>query len=97
MRRAVRDADQASLIALKALAYIAEDEERLSRFLVLTGVEADYVPTAMESPEFQAAVLEYLMTDEPTLLAFCAVEQIEPETPAAALNILTGPAGESDR
>ena len=96
MRRAVLDADQASLIALKALAYIAEDEERLSRFLLLTGVEADYVPSAMESPEFQAAVLEYLLADEPTLLAFCAAVQIEPEAPAAALNILAGSAGGSD-
>ena len=96
MRRAIPDANQASLIALKALAYIAEDEVRLSRFLVLTGVEADYVPSAIEHPEFQGAVLEYLMSDEPTLLAFCAAEQIEPEAPAAALHALAGPTGESD-
>ena len=96
MRRAALDADQASLIALKALAYIAAEEERLSRFLLLTGVEADYVPSAMESPEFQAAVLEYLMADEPTMLAFCSAEQIEPEQPAAALRVLAGSISEID-
>ena len=94
MRKPAIGPEEATLIALKALAYIAQDENRLSRFLALTGVEADYVPSAASSPEFQAAVLEYLMTDETTLMAFCATEGIEAELPGRALRLLAGPATE---
>ena len=94
MRKAALHPDEASLIALKALAYIAQDDDRLSRFLALTGVEADYVPSAASSPEFQAAVLEYLMTDETTLVAFCVTEEIEADAPGQALRLLAGPTAE---
>jgi Protein of unknown function (DUF3572) len=94
VRKTAISPDEASLIALKALAYIARDEDRLSRFLALTGVEADYVPSAASSPEFQSAVLDYLMTDEATLVDFCATEGIEAEAPGQALRLLAGPASE---
>ena len=80
--------DRAASISLKVLAFLADDGHRLQRFLNLTGIAPDVLATLAPRTQFQAAVLEYLPTDEPLLLEFCQTEQLDPTLPVRALGIL---------
>ena len=75
-------------IAAQGLAFLAEDPARLSRFLAVTGLAPDQIRAQVEAPEFLAAVLEHLVSDESLLLVFAANTSIAPETVAPALALL---------
>ena len=83
------DIDRAATISLRVLAFLAEDGGRLQRFLNLTGIEPGALATLATEPHLHAALLEYLLADEPLLLEFCSKEAIDPSQPARALRILT--------
>ena len=59
-----RSSKQAAAFAtdagIAALAFLAEDEERLSRFLALSGLGPHNLREAAAQPTFLGAVLEYL-------------------------------------
>jgi hypothetical protein len=78
----------ASDIAVRALTFVTEDENRLSRFLDITG----WTPATLSSPNTQSAilvsVLEYLMSEEDILLTFAANSRIEPGDIAKAHSAL---------
>ena len=82
--------ERAEIVALRALAFIAEDEKRLSGLLSLTGLGFDDLKAAGHSPETLAGVLDYLLQDEHTLLEFCETSEIAPEEPARARMALPG-------
>jgi hypothetical protein len=82
--------DDAEAIALQALAYLADDPQRLSRFLALTGSDLGELRETAKMAEFQASMLEYMMGDESLLLAFCQEAGIDPATIAPAHALLSG-------
>ncbi len=71
-------------LAIAALLFIAAETETLSRFLELTGIDPSDVRAAAQDKRFLLAVLDFLMADEPLLLAFAASEGLKPETVVAA-------------
>ena len=75
---------QAELIAIKGLQYLAGDEEQLGRFLALSGCNPEDLRKNASEPAFMAGILEYYLGNEPTLLAFCAAHAIAPESIQAA-------------
>jgi hypothetical protein len=76
--------EAAELIAIKALGFLASDPERLERFLNLTGLSPANVRAAAADPAFLAAVLDHVLADERTLLAFAAAEGLDPAQVGAA-------------
>jgi hypothetical protein len=76
--------DSARSLAISALAFIAADSERLSRFLKLTGLGPDNLRTAAADPAFLGSVLEYLVADEELLVGFAADAGLKPEAVARA-------------
>jgi hypothetical protein len=84
--------DSAQSLAVGALAFIAADSERLSRFLSLTGLGPDNLRTAAADPAFLGSVLDYLVADEALLVEFAADAGLKPEAVARAHAILRGPA-----
>jgi hypothetical protein len=80
--------DEASAIALKALAFLAADGSYLQRFLALSGVSPAALAAQARNPAFQAGVLEHLLADEAMLLEFCANEAMRPDLPRRALTVL---------
>jgi hypothetical protein len=80
--------EDAQAVALKALAFIAGDEELLSRFVALTGCGADDIRQRIGDPAFLGGVLDFLLADEPTVLAFVDATEFAPETPMAARQLL---------
>jgi len=78
-------------LAVSGLAFIANDSDRLSRFLNLTGLGPHNLRTAAADPAFLDSVLDYLVADEQLLLAFAADAGLKPEAIARAHAALRGP------
>lgn len=82
--------DRAETIALQALAFLAGDEQALDGFLRLTGMGLPDIRAAAANPDMLAGVLDYLLQDEPMLLAFCDTAEIRPDEPGRARAYLPG-------
>ena len=83
--------DSAQSLAVSALAFIATDSDRLSRFLSLTGLGPDNLRKAAANPAFLGSVLDYLIADEALLVEFAADASLKPEAVARAHAVLRGP------
>ena len=68
----------AEALAIAALGWLAADEERLDRFLALSGLTPQTLRRAAAAPDFLASVLDHILAHEPTLLAFAADEKRDP-------------------
>jgi uncharacterized protein DUF3572 len=80
----------ASTLAIAALSFIAEDPERLGRFLALTGIGPESLRAAAREPGFLLGVLDHVAGDEALLLAFSDSASVDPEDIARARNVLAG-------
>lgn len=80
--------EEAEVISLKALAFLANDGERLGRFLALSGIDPADIRAAARNPQFLAGVLNHLLQDESLLLTFTADEDLDPRLPGLAAEIL---------
>jgi hypothetical protein len=77
-------------LALQALAFLAEDDERLTRFLGLTGIELAALRGLATDRAGLGAVLDYLLNWEPLLLEFAEAQQRAPESILRARQDLPG-------
>jgi hypothetical protein len=82
--------EDAGPLALRALAFLAQDLERIERFLGLTGLDPRDVRALAGEPGFQLALLDHLAGDESLLLAFAEQEGIAPEAIGRARRALGG-------
>ena len=82
----------AESIAIEVLTFLAADPLRLDRFLALSGLGRDNLRAAAREPQFLAAILDHLASDERLLLAFAASTGHAPATIAKARDILSPPA-----
>ena len=73
------------------LGWIAGDETLMRRFLDLSGLTVDNLRAASLEPGFQAGVLGFLMSHEPTLMAYCDARGVAPEHVAACWHRLEHP------
>lgn len=80
---------EAEEIALGALGVLAADEERLWRFLDLTGLAPDTLRAAAARPGFAAAVMDHVAADEALLLSVAAALGTSPERVARAQAVLS--------
>ncbi|PLX36829.1 MAG: DUF3572 domain-containing protein [Hyphomicrobiales bacterium] len=87
---------EAERIAVEGLQFIANDMELLGKFLALSGLGPHSLRDAAADPGFLAGVLEFLMADETTLLAFLETQRIRPTMIAAAHFRLAGDAPAHD-
>jgi hypothetical protein len=82
------------MLAISALAHIAGDQERLERFLAVTGLDPALLREEAGKPGFAAGVLDYVCGDEALLVGFAADQGLSPEAVAGAWKLLSGPSGE---
>lgn len=94
-RRPKVTVEEAEIIALKALTFLASDESRLRRFLDLTGLSAGELKATASEASTLSAVLDHLARDESLLLVFAAEASIEPEKVGPALDALSSMAERS--
>lgn len=82
--------EDAELVALQALTYLAGDEARLGRFLSLTGLSPHDLHARANTLEIQVATLGHLMGNESELLVFSSQSHVSPQDVVAAHNSLSG-------
>jgi hypothetical protein len=80
--------ESAEMLAIQALNFLAEDPERLGRFLAITGLEAQSLRDAAHEPNFLLGVLDHLAGDERLLTEFAAQHELTPETVTRARDML---------
>ncbi|OAI23110.1 hypothetical protein A1351_19885 [Methylosinus sp. R-45379] len=90
-RAAAPSKSDARSIALRSLVFLAADDDRMGRFLALTGVDPGDIRALMGEEGFQIALLAHICGDEPLLIDFASGENISPESVVAALAALSGP------
>lgn len=82
--------DQAELLALRALGFLAGDDELWPMFLSASGASSENMKTAAQNPVFLAGVLDFLTQSDGWVLAFCAAADLPPDAPLAARRALPG-------
>ena len=82
------DLDAAEAIGLQGLGFLAADDDRIAKFLGLTGILPNDLIARAKTPEMLLAVLEYLAQDELLLLEFAAEAEIQPEIAGEAIRLL---------
>jgi hypothetical protein len=86
--------DSAQELAIAALVYLAADPDKVRSFAEASGLSAENLRAAAESPDFLAAVLDYVLSDESLLLTFAANCGIEPADIPRARAVLSPRADE---
>src|SRR5580704_8081882 len=84
----------AEALAVQALTFLANEPERLGRFLAETGISPQAIRAAAQETSFLAGVLGYVLGDEALLVAFAGEAGISPPEVARAHAALAGPAWE---
>jgi hypothetical protein len=88
--RGKNEREAAEMMAVQALNWLAQDPERLARFLALTGIGPAEIRSAAAEPGFLAGVLEYLAADEALLTGFAAEHGHKPQAVDSARLALGG-------
>ena len=84
------DAQQATLLAIKALGYVAADSERFGKFLAESGFGAEALREAAGDPDLLAGVLDFVLSEDAMVLELCQLLDLPPEAPARARANLPG-------
>jgi hypothetical protein len=80
----------AEQLAIAALGFIADEPERLGRFLAMTGLGPGSLRNAAREPHFLAGVLDHVAADETLLVAFAARHEVDPDAVMRARDELGG-------
>ncbi|MBB6124942.1 DUF3572 domain-containing protein [Sphingobium subterraneum] len=90
-RDSIGNASDPHLVALLALGWLCQDEDRAERLLAITGLEPGTLRETAGLPDTQAAVLGFLANHEPDLIACAQAIAVAPEELMAAHRALSGP------
>src|SRR6476620_2863640 len=77
-------------LAIQALGFMAGDPERLGAFLAVTGIGPEMIRKAAAEPAFLAGVLDYVVADEPLLIAVAQQARVMPQDIEHAQAVLGG-------
>ncbi len=82
--------DRASEVAMDAMIWLAGEPEALAGFLAASGIDPATLTRRGADPDFLAAVLDWLLGSDASILAFAAATGHRPEDPARARALLAG-------
>ncbi len=82
--------DAAETLALRALGWLAANEELMPVFLGSSGADAETLGDAARDPAFLGAVLDFIVMDDGWVMAFCDAEGVAYDQPFAARAMLPG-------
>jgi hypothetical protein len=92
-RPASRSKEAAETLAIQALAFIAEEPDRLAAFLGATGLSPDRIRESANQPHFLRGVLEHMLSNESLVVAFADNAGIDPADIARACGAIGGDIG----
>jgi hypothetical protein len=76
--RETKEQADPEMVAIRALAFIAKDPERVDRFLQLTGTRPESIRSGAQQPGFLSGVLQQVVAWEPWLLEFAGYAEMAP-------------------
>ena len=82
--------EAAEALALRALVWMLDDDDRRSAFLSSTGAAPADLAAGAVDPAFLGAVLDFLLADEARVIAFCTDENLAFDRPMRARAALPG-------
>lgn len=82
--------DSAETLALRALGWLAGNEELLPVFLGATGARPDGLSRSAADPAFLGSVLDFLLMDDAWIVSFCDEAGYGYEAPRSARAALPG-------
>jgi len=82
--------ENAEILALEGLGWLAGDETGVARFMDQAGIDAATLRESAGSPGMGLAVLEFLLGHEDLLLRFCESQDIDPRAVHKARHQLGG-------
>jgi hypothetical protein len=74
-----QDKGRARTLALAAIGWIVEDEDRAERYLLLTGLDPDTLRAGLGDDEVLSSGLDFLANHEPDLLRAAEALAVTPE------------------
>jgi hypothetical protein len=83
-------ADAAETLALKALGFLAAENDAFERFLRLSGVNLQDLRERAADPLILAAVLDFILTDDALVVGLCDREALNPRLIQDARRVLPG-------
>lgn len=83
-------------LALAALGWVLADDDRADRLLALTGIFPEELRARLGEREVLAAILEFILSHEPDLLACAEALDLSPTALEAAHAALAAPMGDAD-
>jgi hypothetical protein len=89
-KRGLLTHEEAEIIAIGGLAFLAERPEALARFLSMAGLAPETLRSAAAEPGFPAGVIAHFLSDEALLVDYAKSAGISPERIAAAGRLLVG-------
>ena len=75
--------------------WLADEPDMFSRFLALSGLQPGQLRSVIDDPGFLGGMIDFLMSHEPTLMAFCEATETRLDTVAAASHYYSKPALDS--
>lgn len=90
MRNPMVGPEAAEITALRALAWVVTDQDRATRFLTATGCDCQTLRHRAGEAEVLGAVLDFLLDDEASLLAFADEVDLPAQSVALARIALPG-------
>ncbi|MTI10878.1 DUF3572 domain-containing protein [Curvivirga aplysinae] len=86
----ISEKEQAEQLAASALSWIAQDPDRLGRFLAICGVGPAEIRERVGDPAFMGGILDFLLAHEPDLIEFAEWAGVEPSFPMQIRPALPG-------
>ena len=71
--------ENAEILALKGLGWLAGDDNGLERFLSLSGLDVGALRARAGTSDMHVAILDFLLGHEDLLLRFCEAEEVAPK------------------
>jgi Protein of unknown function (DUF3572) len=90
LKPSLPNASEASSITLNLITFIVSEEERLERFLALSGMSLMDIKNGAANPEFQGFMLDYALQDEKLVVDFSSSCGIKAESLQLARLALPG-------
>lgn len=82
--------ESAENLGIQVLGWLASNDDLLTQFLGMSGISVSDLRVRAQEPEFLGFVLDFLLSDDAAIIAFCEDNRISTETPMLARAALPG-------
>ncbi|HWA03290.1 MAG TPA: DUF3572 domain-containing protein [Rhizomicrobium sp.] len=89
MTRLAITSENAAVLALQSLAFLAGSREAIERFAAATGCDPSDMRIRADEPDFLVSVLDFLLSDETLLVEFSSEFEVDVRAVHMARHVLS--------